>query len=884
MGEEESVNTVSRTDSNGNITPEKTLDDMGDKKGLESEGGKTLEDNEVEDVEGDDIKEMEVDKKADNEVKDLKEDDIKEMEVDKKADNEVKDLKGDDIKKMEVDKKADGEEELEVEEDKKADDCDVVIDDNKVGDGEEIKEDEKVEGENLKEDKKVNEAEEIKDDKKVNEEEELKDDKKVNEREDFKEDKKVDEGGQLKEDKKADEGEELKEEKGLNAGEEIKDDKKDVGLKESEDDEKDDFVNETKINKKDDNEFEDDKLGEETDVKETMDSKEGKESIEAKKLALDVMEKEDVPEDKHETGEKDKGQEKVEDVPEYKGESGKKEKGQEKVEDVPEYKGESGKKEKSQEKEENDKVKVGDKSTEEDIIVEKASKKRGRGKGNMEKVKKKVKEQKGIPEDKDEISEKMESQEEEEDANDKVDYKSNEDDSEDMGIEKGLKRRRRRNIHEKQVKETEARTPASASATNRPVRDRKSVERLVESYERDISKEFFIDEGSGMHLKDIPNVAFKLSRRKVDDTLKFLHTILFCRRGKAAEVKKNISRFSGFVWYENEEKQMIKVKEKFDKCNKEKLLDICDVLDIQVAKANTRKEDIIAKLINFLVAPHVRRDVLLEEQEKPVKGKKRKHITKQGSSRSGTSTSRRSAKSRKKNEDSSDEERNTTTDIESDSEKEDEKGVPDRSEDEMPQKSESEDRNDSESDNESEDVKKMSKINKIFSREKEFAAKGKAKETTFQKKPRTPRKRTSKKSFSTHSESDDDISEGSPKVFSRKKKNEKQKTSTFTKSSSKDNTAEKVTKRKGKNKEKSNPSDDQLRNAICDIFKQVDFNTATFTDILKLLGKQFNKDLTPRKASLKIMIQKELTKLADEEEEGDGENDETHTTNKEVEA
>ncbi|KAI5432788.1 hypothetical protein KIW84_020191 [Lathyrus oleraceus] len=331
-----------------------------------------------------------------------------------------------------------------------------------------------------------------------------------------------------------------------------------------------------------------------------------------------------------------------------------------------------------------------------------------------------------------------------------------------------------------------------------------------------------------------------------------------------------------------QEKQMIKVKEKFDKCNKEKLLDVCDVLDIQVAKANTRKEDIIAKLINFLVAPHVTRAVLLEEQEKSIKGKKRKRITKQGSSRSGASTSKRSAKSRKKNEDSSEEEeRKTTTDTESDSEKEEEneKGFPDRSEDERPQKSESEDKSDS--DNESEDVKKVSKINKTFSREKESAAKGKAKETTFQKKPRTPRKRTNK-SLSTHSESDDDISEVSPKVFSRKKKNEKQKTSTLTKSSSKDNT-EKVTKRKGKNKEKSKPSDDQLRNAICDIFKQVDFNTATFTDILKLLGKQFDTDLTPRKASLMTMIQEELTKLADEDEE-DSENDETHTSGKEVEA
>ena len=38
-----------------------------------------------------------------------------------------------------------------------------------------------------------------------------------------------------------------------------------------------------------------------------------------------------------------------------------------------------------------------------------------------------------------------------------------------------------------------------------------------------------------------------------------------------------------------QEKQMIKVKEKLDKCNKEKLLEFCDVLDITINKATTRK-------------------------------------------------------------------------------------------------------------------------------------------------------------------------------------------------------------------------------------------------------------------------------------------------------
>ncbi|MCI10299.1 protein DEK-like, partial [Trifolium medium] len=96
---------------------------------------------------------------------------------------------------------------------------------------------------------------------------------------------------------------------------------------------------------------------------------------------------------------------------------------------------------------------------------------------------------------------------------------------------------------------------------------------------------------------------------------------------------------------------------------------------------------------------------------------------------------------------------------------------------------------------------------------------------------RSPPKRTPKKSSNTRPKSDDDIDE-SPKVFSRKKKNEqggKQKipTPTPTKSSSKSKEkTEKVTKGKGKKKEKSSgPSDDQLRNAICDILKEVDFNT-----------------------------------------------------------
>ena len=54
-------------------------------------------------------------------------------------------------------------------------------------------------------------------------------------------------------------------------------------------------------------------------------------------------------------------------------------------------------------------------------------------------------------------------------------------------------------------------------------------------------------------------------------------------------------------------------------------------------------------------------------------------------------------------------------------------------------------------------------------------------------------------------------------------------------------------------------------------------------------AKQFDMDLTPKKASIKLMIQEELTKLADEaddEEDGeeDAEKDEAPSTGQEVKA
>ncbi|CAN0906033.1 DEK domain-containing chromatin-associated protein 2 [Linum grandiflorum] len=131
------------------------------------------------------------------------------------------------------------------------------------------------------------------------------------------------------------------------------------------------------------------------------------------------------------------------------------------------------------------------------------------------------------------------------------------------------------------------------TSSDRPTRERKMVERYsVPERRRSTAKTpFSVEKGRGTALMDIPNVAFKLSKRKSDETLQMLHTLLYGKKGKVQSMKRNIGKFSGFVWTGNEEKQKSRVKEKLDKFVKEKLLDFCDVLNIQVTKATVRKLD-----------------------------------------------------------------------------------------------------------------------------------------------------------------------------------------------------------------------------------------------------------------------------------------------------
>ncbi|KAJ6886429.1 hypothetical protein NC651_026961 [Populus alba x Populus x berolinensis] len=304
------------------------------------------------------------------------------------------------------------------------------------------------------------------------------------------------------------------------------------------------------------------------------------------------------------------------------------------------------------------------------------------------------------------------------------------------------------------------------------------------------------------------------------------------------------------------------------------------------------QEDVVTKLLDFLVAPHATTSDLLAEKEKEKVNKKRKRVAK--SSTSGSTPSKRSAKSRRKAADNSkrrDKESTSDTEDESEEEKaeedeeeeeqeqenveeQNENGALEKSDAEISEHSESEEKNESVEESEENSGKRKQRSATSLRKKAPY---GKAKTRISVSHKSSPSvKRTPKKSPSKHILSDED-SDASPKVSPMKKKTEKvskEKHLPSKKSTSKENTGKKVGKGKEKAKVKENklmPSDDELRDAICEILKKVDFDTATFTDILKLLARRFDTDLTARKSSIKLVIQAELTKLADEGDDEDGE-------------
>ncbi|XP_074580068.1 uncharacterized protein LOC141836466 [Curcuma longa] len=433
----------------------------------------------------------------------------------------------------------------------------------------------------------------------------------------------------------------------------------------------------------------------------------------------------------------------------------------------------------------------------------------------------------------------------------------------------GFKRKRSR-VEKTERKGSESATKAMellnspiTSSIERPVRQRKSVERLVEVIENEALREFQVEKGRGTPLKNIPSVAHKLAKKKPAD-IKLIHHTLFGRRGKAVNFKHHILQFSGFVWHESDEKQRAKMKEKLDKYVKDTLLDLCDLFDLPASKANSRKEELVEKLLDFLVAPY-------PNIEQSTKSKKRDRVAKGSSSKRKEDAHSKRPRKKEISDDASLSEGDKSLPETNDE---------DEVNDSNPRKGKAVEHSESEDDDEEtydmieEDEHQKEDLGKGYTNKKRVS-KQREKVRIDSKVESVPAttKGSTKPSSSILAKAEDGDDDLGTKVFSRKKKisDSPKKKSTIRSAKNEKDTGKKAGKDNIAKSKVTQPGKEELRKKVCEILKEVDFNTATFTDILKLLATHYKVDLTPRKASIKLIIQEELTKLAEAEEDEDDE-------------
>jgi protein DEK len=351
-------------------------------------------------------------------------------------------------------------------------------------------------------------------------------------------------------------------------------------------------------------------------------------------------------------------------------------------------------------------------------------------------------------------------------------------------------------------------TPVS----ERPIRERKRTGRyVIDTPPRSSgNKPLSITQGRGTRLKEIPNVAYKLSKRKPDDNLFLLHTILYGKKAKAQMLKKNIGQFSGFVWSEQEEeKQRAKAKEKLDKCIKEKLIDFCDVLDIPVNKSTVKKEELAVRVLEFLVCPKATRDILLADSEKETK-KRKKSTSKNVTSGESSHVPAKRRRQAKKQEQPTETEGNGESDVGSEGTN-DSNGEDDVAPEEENNKSE---------DTETEDEKDKAK-EKTKSTDKKRLSKRTKKEKPAAEEEKSIKgsAKSSRKSFRQVDKSTTSSSK-KQKVDKDDSSKEKGKTQT-SKPQAKGSKDQGQSRKKGKKE----PTRKELHVVVTKILKEVDFNT-----------------------------------------------------------
>ncbi|KAJ8563340.1 hypothetical protein K7X08_031792 [Anisodus acutangulus] len=427
---------------------------------------------------------------------------------------------------------------------------------------------------------------------------------------------------------------------------------------------------------------------------------------------------------------------------------------------------------------------------------------------------------------------------------------------------------------------------------SRPTRERKTVERYFESLAArgSATKPLTIYKGQGTHLKDIPNVAYKLSKRKPDDNLQIFHNILYGKRTKAHNLKKNIGQFSGYVWVENEqEKHRAKIKERLDKCVKEKLLVFCDILNIPVSRSAAKKDELSVKLLDFLESPHSTTDSLLADKEQSKKRKSKGKTSKsKGSLDKAAGKSAKRKRSPKIEEEESYGEPSSTRD-ESGNDNDDEEANEVRSDHEESGSEKEEADEEEEEEEEEEEKPKKKKSNENVSSKKDSGNKVTEKLKSVKKynPAKSPKSSTKSTKVSPSTASKRGASGADSLVTPKKQKVEKKsqkeengiakKNASNKKQSTKSpaKVSEKEGKEKSGKKAKAEPSNEEIHEAVVNILKEVDFNSATLSDIIRQLGSHFGVDLMHRKAEVKTIITDVINNMSDEEgDEAEAEDDE----------
>lgn len=336
-------------------------------------------------------------------------------------------------------------------------------------------------------------------------------------------------------------------------------------------------------------------------------------------------------------------------------------------------------------------------------------------------------------------------------------------------------------------------------------REKKKVLRLeITSPTPSKDKKLDIPEGSGEKLGDIPRVEFQLGKTLSDD-LRPLHRLLFQRAGSASEVKRNIRRFSGFTFPKNSTEQ----KKKTDQLNKmttSALKSVCEVLDLE---RGGRKEDIVERILNFLMKPKSSGKALPKPKKRRSSAGEK---SKSKKSKSSKKTAQKKNSSKKSEPESSEEEEDESNEEEEDKE----------------DKEEEEDEEDEEQESSEDESARKKKSNKATPAKKATSSKKADKKKT----PKSEEKKT----------------KGAAK-------NDKVKKSSASKKRSRDSESGESSDEEPLKRQKTEPTDDELKDIIKKILEGANLEEVTMKTVYKQVFEKYpDFDLSPRKDFIKAAV------------------------------